>query len=266
MSIRVLYAGGKAVEFRQAMVSPFDIETEYLRVYNPAKRFVEGLRNDPNIEVDQMSSWEVHGNYPRKLENLQKYNVVIIEEVEADVFYLYPEFFMEKGRNSEEELVRPNRLEITRKFVEEGGGLFQIGGWLSFAGRFGHGQWHGTPVEDALPIKFQDRDDRVETPEGSYPFILKPDHPILKDIPWDRCPAFLGYNRAMLKDDAELLANVKVPERGITDLLIAVRKYGKGRSMVFASDTSEHWGINFVKWEHYQPFLVRAVKWLAKEL
>lgn len=235
-------------------------------LYNSAELFIKGLEKDPNISLSQLGSWEVHKDFPRELEQLLEYNVLIIEEVEADAFYLYPAFYTKGAWESKEEMVFPNRLEIIRKFVEEGGGLLQVGGWRSFMGRFACGQWHGTPVEEALPIEFLDRDDRVETPEGSYPSIVEPNHPIIKDIPWDKCPALLGYNRAKLKDDAELLANVKVSGREITDLLIAVRKYGKGRSMVFTSNTSVHWGFNFMRWEYYPPFLQKVVKWLAGEL
>lgn len=266
MNVNVLYAGGKGATFQRYLLTPFGMETKGFQLHNFAEAFVEGLRDDPNIKVNQMASWEVYKDFPSDLEELQEYDVVIIEEVEADIFYFHPVFYSEEGRRSEEEIVRPNRLEVIRKFVENGGGLFQVGGWMSFQGRFAYGQWHGTAVEEALPINFLDRDDRVETPEGSYPKPVKPDHPIMKDIPWDECPAFLGYNRAELKDDAELLANVEIPERGVIDPLIAVRDYGEGRTLVFTSDTSAHWGMNFLKWEHYQPFLRKAVKWLAKEL
>lgn len=267
MTTKVLYAGGYGTTFQKYMLSPFNLETKGFQINNFGEAFVEGLRENGDMEVDQMASWEVYRNFPRKLEELLEYDTLIIEEVEADIFYFYPGFYNANARQGEEYVVRPNRLEVIRKFVEEGGGLLQVGGWMSFPGRFNMGQWHGTAVEEALPITFQDKDDRIETPEGSYPKPVEKEHPILKDIPWEDCPPLLGYNRpASVKDDAEVIANVEIPERDVEDPLLALRDYGDGRSMVFTSDTSAHWGMNFLKWEHYQPFLRRAVKWLDRKL
>ena len=39
-----------------------------------------------------------------------------------------------------------------REYVRGGGGLLMIGGYLSFAGIEGKARYHGTPVEEALPV------------------------------------------------------------------------------------------------------------------
>ena len=48
--------------------------------------------------------------------------------------------------------------------MRDGGGLLMIGGYLSFAGIDGKARYHGTPVEDALPVTIAATDDRVEAP------------------------------------------------------------------------------------------------------
>jgi len=262
--IRVLYAGGGRYRISPLfLITPFGVEMKGFEYENWAEEFIEGLRGDPEIEVVQMPSWEVHSSFPRTMEELRKYDVLVIEEVEADVFYLYPEFYTpERGKV----ITLPNRLELIRRWVEDGGGLLMSGGWLTFQGRLGRGLWHGTPVEEALPVEFQEFDDRVETPEGAYLRVVDPEHPLMRGIPWEACPPLLGYNRAKLKPGAKLLATISRAGRAEEDPLIAVWDYGSGRSMAFASDITPHWGTNFIGWDYYKPFWVRAIKWLAGEL
>lgn len=135
------------------------------------------------------------------------------------------------------------------------------GGWYSFQGKLGRGGWHGTPVEEALPMEFMSNDDRVETPEGAYAIAIDNKHPAMKDIPWDKCPPFLGYNRARVKIGATLLATIG--ERA--DPLMASWEFGKGRALAFASSAMPHWGENFNRWEHYPRFWIQVVRWLARE-
>src|SRR4030067_779850 len=122
---------------------------------------------DLEPQVTQQPSWEVYSSFPRELAELKKYDVIVIEEVEADIFYFYPEFYTPDAWTSPQTIVLPNRPELIRQFVKGGGGLLMVGGWLSFQGRFGHGVWHGTPVEEALPGGFPPTDDRVENPRGA---------------------------------------------------------------------------------------------------
>ena len=71
-----------------------------------------------------------------------------------------------------------------------------IGGWTSFSGRFGHGGYYDTPIEEALPVNcLKGLDDRVEMPEGTTIDIKVKDHPILADIPWDEAPGFEGFQK-----------------------------------------------------------------------
>lgn len=157
----------------------------------------------------------------------------------------------------------PNRLELLRKFVAAGGGLLMVGGWLSFQGRFGQGVWHGTPVEEALPVIFQATDDRVETPQGATVSIKNRTHPVMRGIAWDKFPPLLGYNRATARPGVQVLATLRSSPRGPDDPLIVVREYELGRTMAFASDTTPHWGVSFMKWGGYQQFWRQATHWLA---
>jgi hypothetical protein len=73
----------------------------------------------------------------------------------------------------------------------------------------------------------------------------------------------LGYNRATPRPDARVLATVRPFLRAAEDPLIAVREYGRGRTVVFSSDTTPHWGVNFMKWPGYHQFFRQVALWLA---
>ncbi len=261
---KVLYAGGAGAMFGPLFaLSPFALEVKGLQFHNWARPFIEGLEKGGDIQVTQLPSWEVYSSFPRRREDLRKYDVVVIEEVEADVFYFYPEFYTPEAWTSPETIVLPNRLDLIRRFVEGGGGLLMVGGWLSFQGRFGHGVWHGTPVEEALPVVFQATDDRIETPHGALVTVKDRAHPVMRNIAWGGFPPLLGYNRATTRPEARLLATVRSSRPAAEDPLIAVWEYGRGRAMVFSSDTTPHWGVNFMKWPAYHQFWRQAVQWLG---
>ena len=59
---------------------------------------------------------------------------VIISDVEAKCFHLYPSFF-DRARREQQVVTFPDRLEAIKKYVHGGGGLMMLGGWLSFSGR-----------------------------------------------------------------------------------------------------------------------------------
>ena len=41
-----------------------------------------------------------------------------------------------------------------------------VGGYYSFQGINGGARYHGTPVEEVLPVEILPYDDRIEVPEG----------------------------------------------------------------------------------------------------
>lgn len=247
--------------------SPFLIEVKDVYIREWGSYLIEAVRKeDPSIEFDYLRTVDAYRFFPRDYESLRKYDVLILSDVSSEVLAFYPEFFPIEQLREIELLERekyvgmPNRLKLIKRFVEEGGGLLMCGGWYSFSGRFGQGAWYGTPVADVLPVELERTDDRVEAPDGAFAKIVDATHPVARDIPWDTCPPLLGYNKLKPKPGARILATIG--EAG--DPLIVVWEYGRGRSMAFASDPVLHWGINFVKWEHYGKFWAQALKWLSK--
>jgi uncharacterized membrane protein len=135
-----------------------------------------------------------------------------------------------------------------------------IGGYATFTGRHNAGNYHGTPVEEALPVNcLAQDDDRMETPEGVTVEVKEPQHPLMRGMAWSPSPIFNGYNRLQVKPGAQVLATFK--ETG--DPLIVVWSFGKGRAMAFASDIAPHWGAGFQEWKYYEQFWNQVLDWLG---
>ena len=152
--------------------------------------------------------------------------------------------------------INSNRLQLLQSYVEAGGALLMIGGYLTFQGIEGKAAYRGTPVEAVLPVILSAQDDRRENPQGVVPETVDAQHPIVRGLSgW---PAMLGYNRAVLRPEAHLVATIG------GDPLIAVRTVGSGRAAVFSSDCSAHWGPPaFTSWDSYATLWLNLVHWLA---
>jgi uncharacterized membrane protein len=188
-------------------------------------------------------------HFPSTLEALAAFDVVVLSDIGANTLLLPQRTFV-RSEPSE------NRLALLRRFVESGGGLLMIGGYLTFQGIQAKANYHGSAVEAVLPVTLLAGDDRSERPEGVTPTIDDPSHPVMAGL--DDWPQFLGYNRSTLRPDARLLASVD------GDPFIAVRSVGRGRSAIFASDCGPHWGPPaFLAWPGYQRLWSNLANWLA---
>ncbi|MEM0171857.1 MAG: glutamine amidotransferase [Thermoproteota archaeon] len=266
--IKVLYVGDAGLVFGPMIFeSPFVIETKDAYIRNWAQYLIDSLKKYNDISITHMSSVQAYRDFPKDYDKLREYDVVFLSDVSSEVLRFYPEFFpIEELREvtllKEKEYVgMPDRLELVKRFVEEGGALIMAGGWYSFSGRFGNGAWYRTPIAEILPVQISEVDDRVETPTGVMVKVVDNNHEIVRGIPWDTCPPFLGYNKLKLKDDSLLLATIGESN----DPLIVLSKRYDERVMVFTSDPVLHWGINFVKWEYYPEFWYRVFNWLRRK-
>ncbi len=249
---KVLYIGDGSAPLRMVIASPFNVEFKGFGTYVWSEDFLKALA-EAGHHVVHMQNWEAHARFPQEPDELAQYNLVILSDVERDVLLLYPE--------RERIPMGRDRLRLIREYVRSGGALLMLGGWSSFTGRMGVGMYHGTPVEEALPVEcLPVTDDRVEAPEGVYIEVVDPKHYIMRGIPWSECPMFLGYNRVKLKEGATLLARVG------EDPFIAVWTFGKGRAMAFASDCAPHWATGFVSWQYYPRFWNQVIDWLTQKV
>jgi uncharacterized membrane protein len=215
------------------------------------QEFVAALRAAGH-EVTHIPAHEISTRVPGDADGLAEIaDVGDHDDVGANTFQLPPETFTRSER-------RPDRTEALRKFVELGGGLLMVGGYLSFSGIDSKARWGRTPLAEALPVAILDRDDRVELPQGVEP-QLGNGHPITEGLE-DTWPELLGLNEVITRKGAVTLATCA----GYP--LLAVGGYGAGRSAAFTSDLAPHWAPPaFVNWAGYGPLFDRTIRWLAGE-
>jgi uncharacterized membrane protein len=220
--------------------------TEYVEGVGPLRAaLVAG-----GFSVDYQPAHVAARAFPATPDALSAYGCVILSDIGANTLLLHPDTFARSQP-------LPNRLEAIRDYVRAGGGLVMVGGYLTFQGIEAKARYHGTPVEEALPVTISPHDDRVEAPQGVKPRVTAARHPIVAHIKggW---PDLLGYNRLVAKPGAEIVATVG------DDPLVAAGKFGKGRAIAFASDCGPHWAPpRFVGWKGYASLWQGIVGWAA---
>ncbi|MEI4472428.1 glutamine amidotransferase [Frigidibacter sp. MR17.24] len=214
--------------------------------YGEGYSYLKTALEDGGAEVTVITNERAPIDFPDTVEKLAAYDVLVLSDIGANTLLLTPDTW-KLAR------VAPNRLEVIRDYVMQGGGLVMVGGYLTFTGIDAKGFWKDTPVEPCLPVRLMATDDRSEQPQGISGTTVKADHPILAGVP-EGWPAVLGYNRTTLAEGAELIATI-----GADHPFIAAADCGKGRSVVFTSDCSPHWCPEpFLAWEGY-PVLWRNI-------
>lgn len=244
--IKLLFAGESWMS-HTVHVKGFD-SFEMSSYHEGGTEMIAALRAG-GIDVTYQPSHVAANDFPVSAEELAAYDVVVLSDIGTNTLLL-PERTAVRSERT------PNRLSLIANFVRDGGGLLMVGGYLTFQGIQAKGNYKDTPVEDVLPVILQATDDRSEQPQGVFPEIANPTHPLVAGL--SEWPHFLGYNKSTLRDDAELVASID----GYP--LIAARAVGKGRSAVFSSDCGPHWGPPaFVGWQGYPRLWVNLAEWLA---
>jgi uncharacterized membrane protein len=200
--------------------------------------------------VTYIRAHEISGKFPTTQEQLANYDVVVISDVGANSFLLCDETFLHSQ-------ITVNRLELLADYVEAGGGLVMVGGYLTFSGIDGRGRWGRSPLARVLPVELFDRDDRVEVPEGFQAVVDHPEHPALAGTAAD-WPVLLGYNQLLAKADSTVIA------RHGSDPILVTGSYGLGNTVAFASDLAPHWAPpQFLSWEHYPRLWESILSWAS---
>ena len=235
------------------------------------------LRNDPGIVVDAVVrkgqndrgelTFYIQGaaertrvlasGYPTTREALFVYDAVILANVEAA-------------------LLRPAQIEMTVAFVAERGGGLLVMGARSFESR----GLRGTPLETVLPLTLRDRGGGVGLPhraDTSHRIALTADgetHPIMRQgdsvaatrSRWDGAPTLgnvipLGSPRP----GATVLATT-TDEDTAARPLIAIQRFGRGRTMLFSGEASWRWKMLLPSTDQtYDMFWKQTARWLAAD-
>jgi uncharacterized membrane protein len=241
---------------------------------------IRALSQDPGLEIDSVirkgknedaaDTFLVQANggraaallngFPATRDALFDYDALVIANVEGDFF-------------------TRAQLTLASDFVaERGGGLLVLGG-RSFEQR----GLIGTPLEAALPVELNDRRGAVrrpateEAPAPQNRLVLTPEgesHPVMRigasaDATrklWASFPS-LASSAAVggPRPGATVLAVTSTPS-GVVLPVVAVQRFGRGRSMVFAGEASWRWRMLQPSTDRsYEFFWRQAIRWLATD-
>jgi uncharacterized membrane protein len=234
MSKKILFAGESWMSYT-THVKGFD--SFYTSTYSEGVEFVERAIRAAGYDFEFIPNHLAAEKFPYTAQELARYACVVLSDIGSNTLLLPPATF---GKSE----IKANRCQSIRQYVHEGGAFLMIGGYMSFAGIDAKARYGATAIQDILPVKCLDRDDREEHCQGIVPAVVAA-HPALAGLPptW---PRLLGYNKTIPLHDSEVPVTIN------GDPLVAFGKYGKGMSAVFTSDCAPHWGPPaFVAWSHY---------------
>lgn len=221
--------------------------------YGEGHQWLSAALTSGGFDVVHLPNHQANDRFPTTMAELSAYDVVILSDIGANTLLLSTATFTHS-------VSMPNRLELLRDYVKDGGGLIMVGGYLTFQGIDGKARYAGTAIEEALPVTMSPYDDRIERPEGVAPAVTDRRHPIASGLP-SSWPNVLGYNRITPKPGASVIATV-----GADPLLVA-GAFGAGRSVAFASDCGPHWAPPaFVEWDGYAPLWRQIVGWTIGQI
>ena len=222
---------------------------------DPNIRLVTLLRSSQNkfyrqgIDKEEMLA----EGFPKKREELFQYKGLIFGSIESTFF-------------------SQDQLKMVVDFVSNrGGGFLMLGGRNSFAG----GRYQNSPIADILPVQMNAED---RTPIiGKLKMAITDygrTHPLMKLSPdananikqWTDLPPLNDFNRTLdAKVGGIVLARGQAEQnRGADPILLAYQRYGRGRSMAFASGSSWRWQMEM---DHedmtYELFWKQILRWLV---
>ncbi len=167
-------------------------------------------------------------------------------------------------------------LENIRRFVENGGGFLMIGGEQSFQ----PGRYIGTPVAAALPVEMLSSGEAwsvapfrpVLTEAGlRHPIMQFTRSPEANLEIWRSLPPLDGLNLGLTaRPDALVLAeHPDIKTGGKPAPLISAWRYGKGRALAVAADSTWRWNFTAAgegaDTNHYRSFWNNAIRWLISD-
>lgn len=235
------------------------------------RELVRALGRDPNVEVASLlrirgdrfaATGTVDGaplrGMPVTSDQFKPFDVIILGDLDAS-------------------FLNAQQQQAIEQQVSAGKGLLMIGGQNSF----GPGGYKGTPVEKALPVmvgeltaaqeksEFVPRltDDGVTHPalEGLSDWFEKPDG---GDAPRSMPPLLGNVVVSGVRSGATVLlthADRAGPD-GRPQVVLAVQRYGAGRSAAFTADTTYRWYLpmrGLGQDSPYNRFWGQLVRWLA---
>jgi Ca-activated chloride channel homolog len=136
--------------------------------------------------------------------------------------------------------------------------------WLmSQVADWGHGRYYFANDAESVPRIFTSETilvARTLVEEHTFVPSVRQDHEVLRGIELQDLPPLRGYVLAYPKPAAEVLL---VSDKA--DPVLAVWRYGLGRTAAFTSDLRGRWGKAWVQWEDFGKFASQLVRWTQRK-
>jgi hypothetical protein len=128
---------------------------------------------------------------------------------------------------------------------------------------WGHGRSYYT--DDALYIPRIFTAETILVSRGlieEQPFqaALQTEHELLRSVQVAQAPPLYGYVVTYGKPAAEIL--LVTPK---SDPLLAVQRYGLGRTAAFTSDLAARWGKDWLHWPQFSQFVAQLMRWVQRQ-
>ncbi len=246
--ISVLYVEGTLRAEYGALVNRFLAK-------DPDLEFCALVQTRPNVFLQRTNMGDMRlAAIPADRETIDKFDVFILGDIDASY-------------------IRPEQQEMILDRIRAGAGLVMLGGYHSL----GPGGYAGTPLGHALPVEPGDR--RIGQFTDPFLPVLTPEgvrHPIFANIGvffptrsgGPQTPGLsplVGCTRVeRARAGATVLATL-TDDPGSMPVL-AVQPLGRGRTAVFAGDTTRNWQQVSQSLDRESPFLRfwgQMVRWLA---
>ena len=254
-TLRVLYFEGHLRQdykfIKRALESDQVINFSAITRTGTGKYYRQGIRSPD----------ELMGGFPAEADVLYDFDAIILGDVEASAFSL-------------------RQLQLIESFVRvRGGGFVMLGGRNAFS----ESDYAGTPLADILPVRLDftraqvlpirfegeggDRGFVFEpTPDGlGHAFMkLSPD-PAMNRILWRGMPKLTSINLlGGAKPGAQVLAVKPEDAFGPEEPLLAIQRYGKGRTAALATSSTWRWQMLLeADDERHERFWQQFARWLA---
>lgn len=222
----------------------------YTSLYETGEKYLKDALTKGGYDVTFMPNHIAAEEFPYTMEELKQYSCVILSDIGLNTLLLPAATFTKS-------IKKPNRANLLRDYVLDGGALLMIGGYMTFSGVDAKGKWHDSAVQEVLPVDILTVDDRMEHCEGITPVTVKK-HEALAQVS-EKWPQVLGYNKTIAKPEADVVATIE------GNPFIAFGEYGKGKSAVFTTDCAPHWAPpEFCSWEYYDKIWQGMMGWLIR--
>jgi hypothetical protein len=96
--------------------------------------------------------------------------------------------------------------------------------------------------------------------ETPFQPVLQTEHELLQGIDLAQVPPLYGYVVTYGKPAAQIL--LVTPKQ---DPLLAVQRYGLGRTAAFTADLGMRWGKDWARWEGFPQFTAQLMRWIQRK-